>query len=83
MNISRPLPFTPPSAHLNRPLLTGSFGMAATTHWIPSAVAQAVLERGGNAYDAVVAAGFVIPILPFAAAGPGLYLRSTLLHSRS
>jgi gamma-glutamyltranspeptidase / glutathione hydrolase len=53
-------PFTPPSAHLNRPLLIGSFGMAATTHWIPSAVAQAVLERGGNAYDAVVAAGFVM-----------------------
>jgi gamma-glutamyltranspeptidase / glutathione hydrolase len=54
------MPFVPPSAHLNRPLLTGSFGMVATTHWIPSAVAQAVLERGGNAYDAVVAAGFVM-----------------------
>jgi gamma-glutamyltranspeptidase/glutathione hydrolase len=54
------MPFTPPAAHLNRPLLTGSFGMVATTHWVPSAVAQAVLERGGNAYDAVVAAGFVM-----------------------
>jgi gamma-glutamyltranspeptidase / glutathione hydrolase len=54
------MPFVPPPAHLNRPLLTGSFGMVATTHWIASAVAQAVLERGGNAYDAVVAAGFVL-----------------------
>jgi gamma-glutamyltranspeptidase/glutathione hydrolase len=35
--------------------------MAATTHWVPSAVAQAALERGGNAYDAVVAAGFASP----------------------
>ena len=62
MNISdgRRNPFTPPSTHLNRPLLTGSSGMVATTHWIPSAVAQAVLERGGNAYDAAVAAGFVM-----------------------
>ncbi len=57
---ARRSPFTPPSAPLTRPLLTGSFGMAATTHWIPSAVAQAVLERGGNAYDAAVAAGFVL-----------------------
>jgi gamma-glutamyltranspeptidase/glutathione hydrolase len=48
----------PPSPHLNRPLLTGSFGMAAATHWVPAAVAQSVLERGGNAYDATVAAGF-------------------------
>jgi gamma-glutamyltranspeptidase/glutathione hydrolase len=71
VNISRPLPFTPPSAHLNRPLLTGSFGMAATTHWIPSAVAQAVLERGGNAYDAVVAAGFVMHLAEPHLNGPG------------
>ena len=61
----------PPSPHLNRPLLTGSFGMAATTHWISTAVAQAVLERGGNAYDAAVTAGFVMHIVEPHLNGPG------------
>lgn len=65
------MPFDPPAAHLNRPLLTGSFGMTATTHWVSSAVAQAVLERGGNAYDAVVAAGFVMHVVEPHLNGPG------------
>ncbi|HUN32723.1 MAG TPA: gamma-glutamyltransferase [Trebonia sp.] len=65
------MPYLPPSPHLNRPLLTGSFGMVATTHWIPTAVAQAVLERGGNAYDAAVAAGFVLHIVEPHLNGPG------------
>ena len=30
-----------------------------------------------------VVAGFAVPVLPFAAAGPGLYLRSTLLDQAS
>jgi alpha-1,2-mannosyltransferase len=34
-------------------------------------------------YGLGVAAGFVVPVLPFAAAGPGLYLRSTLLDQAS
>jgi hypothetical protein len=34
-------------------------------------------------YALGVAAGFVVPVLPFAAAGPGLYLRSTLLDQAS
>jgi gamma-glutamyltranspeptidase/glutathione hydrolase len=46
-----------------RPELTGSFGMAASTHWIASAVAMSVLERGGNAADAAVAAGFVLQVV--------------------
>jgi gamma-glutamyltranspeptidase / glutathione hydrolase len=65
------MPFLPPSPHLNRPLLAGSFGMAATTHWIATAVAQAVLERGGNACDAAVAAGFVLHIVEPHLNGPG------------
>lgn len=48
---------------LSRPDLVGSFGMAASTHWISTAVAQSVLERGGNAVDAVVAAGFVMHVV--------------------
>lgn len=59
------------SEPLHRPLLKGSFGMTATTHWVSTAVAQAVLERGGNAYDAVVAAGFVMHIVEPHLNGPG------------
>ena len=32
-----------------RPEIRGTFGAVATTHWIASAVAMSVLERGGNA----------------------------------
>ena len=38
-----------------RPEITGTFGVAATTHWLGTAAAMAVLERGGNAFDAGVA----------------------------
>ncbi|GAA3573530.1 gamma-glutamyltransferase [Amycolatopsis ultiminotia] len=54
-----------------RPDLVGSFGMAASTHWVPTAVAQSVLERGGNAVDAVVAAGFVMHVVEPHLNGPG------------
>jgi len=56
---------------LTRPNLTGSFGMAASTHWVSTAVAQSVLERGGNAVDAVVAAGFVMHVVEPHLNGPG------------
>ena len=46
-----------------RPELTGSFGMVASTHWLASACAMSVLERGGNAVDAAVTAGFVLQIV--------------------
>ncbi len=63
--------FTAPPLHLSRPTLTGSFAMAASTHWVSTAVAQAVMERGGNAFDAVVAAGFVMHVVEPHLNGPG------------
>ncbi|MBC3993280.1 gamma-glutamyltransferase [Streptomyces sp. AC563] len=46
-----------------RPTLHGTFGMASSTHWLASQSAMAVLEDGGNAYDAAVAAAFVLHVV--------------------
>jgi gamma-glutamyltranspeptidase / glutathione hydrolase len=46
-----------------RPELAGTFGMVASTHWLASAVGMAVLEQGGNAFDAAVAAGLVLQVV--------------------
>lgn len=46
-----------------RPTLQGTFGMASSTHWLASQSAMAVLEGGGNAYDAAVTAGFVLHVV--------------------
>lgn len=63
--------FTPPSPFLTRPDLQGTFGMSASTHWIATATAQAVLERDGNAFDAAVACAFVLHIVEPHLNGPG------------
>jgi gamma-glutamyltranspeptidase/glutathione hydrolase len=63
--------FTPPPADTTRPTLTGTFGMSASTHWLATASAQAVLERGGNAFDAAVAAAFVLHVVEPHLNGPG------------
>jgi gamma-glutamyltranspeptidase/glutathione hydrolase len=54
-----------------RPELRGDFGMVASTHWLASAVGMGVLERGGNAADAAVAAGFVLQVVEPHLNGPG------------
>jgi gamma-glutamyltranspeptidase/glutathione hydrolase len=46
-----------------RPEITGTFGVATSTHWIASAVGMSVLEKGGNAADAAVAMGFVLNVV--------------------
>ncbi len=59
------------AAFTTRPTLEGTFGMVSSTHWIASQVAMGVLERGGNAFDAAVAAGFTLHVCEPHLNGPG------------
>src|SRR4051812_14591572 len=54
-----------------RPELRGTYGMVASTHWLASASGMAMLERGGNAFDAAVAAGLVLQVVEPHLNGPG------------
>jgi gamma-glutamyltranspeptidase/glutathione hydrolase len=63
--------FTPAPRLTTRPDLRGTFGMCATTHWVATGTAQSVLERGGNAFDAAVAAAFVLHLVEPHLNGPG------------
>ncbi len=63
--------FRAPDAFTTRPTLRGTFGMSASTHWLASGTGQAVLERGGNAFDAAVAAAFVLHVVEPHLNGPG------------
>ncbi len=69
-----------------RPEIAGTFGAVASTHWIASQVGMAVLERGGNAFDAAAAAGFTLQIVEPHLNGPGgdcpIILHSATLGSQ-
>ncbi len=54
-----------------RPEISGTFGVVSTTHWLASAVGMATLERGGNAFDAAVAAGLMLQVAEPHLNGPG------------
>ena len=69
-------------AFTTRPELRGTFGMVASTHWLASAVGMSVLERGGNAFDAAVAAGFTLQVVEPHLNGPGGDLPAILYSAR-
>jgi gamma-glutamyltranspeptidase/glutathione hydrolase len=54
-----------------RPELRGTFGMVASTHWLATTAGMATLERGGNAFDAAVAAGLTLQVVEPHLNGPG------------
>ena len=59
------------SGFTTRPEILGTFGVVSSTHWIASSVGMAMLERGGNAFDAAVAAGLVLQVVEPHLNGPG------------
>src|SRR6218665_3304459 len=59
------------SIFTTRPEIIGTFGVAASTHWLAAQTAMGVLERGGNAFDAAVAGGFVLQVVEPHLNGPG------------
>jgi gamma-glutamyltranspeptidase/glutathione hydrolase len=64
-----------------RPDIRGTFGAVASTHWLATATGMAVLERGGNAFDAACAAGFVLQIVEPHLNGPGGELPAIVMRA--
>src|SRR6476620_5680177 len=62
---SRPIPFA------TRPVLQGTLGMVAAGHYLAAAIGLRLLEQGGNAVDAGVAAGFALAVLKPQSVGIG------------
>src|ERR1700682_2569314 len=62
---SRPMPFA------TRPVLQGTLGMVAAGHYLAAAIGLRLLEAGGNAVDAGVAAGFALALLKPQSVGIG------------
>ena len=56
--------------------------MVSSTHWLASQTGMAILERGGNAFDAAVAAGFVLQVVEPHLNGPGGDLPIILCDAR-
>lgn len=63
--------FSQPDVPTTRPVIRGTFGTVASSHWLATATGQSVLERGGNAFDAAAAAAFVLHVVEPHLNGPG------------
>jgi gamma-glutamyltranspeptidase / glutathione hydrolase len=63
--------FVNPNTFTTRPQIEGTFGVVAATHWIATAVGMAMLEKGGNAFDAAVATAFMLQVVEPHLNGPG------------
>jgi gamma-glutamyltranspeptidase/glutathione hydrolase len=66
-----------------RPEILGTFGVVTSTHWLASAAGMAMLERGGNAFDAAAAAGFVLQVVEPHLVGPSGEVPIILHSARS
>jgi gamma-glutamyltranspeptidase/glutathione hydrolase len=60
-----------PNPFTTRPEIEGTFGVVASTHWIATAVGMAMLEKGGNAFDAACATAFTLQVVEPHLNGPG------------
>src|SRR5947209_11370811 len=62
---------TRPVVFATRPVLQGRLGMVAAGHYLAAAIGLSMLEKGGNAVDAGVAAGFALALLKPQSVGIG------------
>src|SRR5712692_7557912 len=62
---------TRPVSFATRPVLQGTLGMVAAGHYLAAAIGLRLLEAGGNAVDAGVAAGFALALLKPQSVGIG------------
>ena len=46
-----------------RPIISGTFGVVTSTHWLASQIGMSILEQGGNAFDAAVASCFMLQVV--------------------
>jgi gamma-glutamyltranspeptidase/glutathione hydrolase len=68
---------------VSRPEILGELGAVSSTHWLASTVAMSMLQRGGNAFDAAVAAGFVLQVVEPHSNGLGGDVSIVVHHART
>lgn len=72
-----------PDTFTTRPELRGQFGAVTSTHWLASAAGMRMLDKGGNAFDAAAATGFVLQVVEPHLNGPGGEFPAIFYHAES